>query len=71
MQPYALTKGISDKLIDERAMAILSAPEQDDLSPTDTSSFFAILLLSDEESARARASPPLCRSVEGRACSSV
>lgn len=31
MQPYVLMKGIEAKLIDERAMAILSSPEQDDL----------------------------------------
>jgi hypothetical protein len=31
MQPYVLMKGIADKLIDESAMATLSAPEQEDL----------------------------------------
>lgn len=31
MQPYVLMKGIEAGLIDEKAMAILSSPEQDDL----------------------------------------
>jgi hypothetical protein len=31
MQPYVLMKGIEAKFIDEKAMAILSSPEQDDL----------------------------------------
>ncbi|TJV16551.1 AAA family ATPase [Mesorhizobium sp.] len=30
MLPYVLMKGIADKLVDENAMAILSAPEQED-----------------------------------------
>jgi hypothetical protein len=34
MQPYVLMKGIEAGLIDEKAMAILSSPEQDDLFST-------------------------------------
>lgn len=34
MQPYVLMKGIAAGLIDEKAMAILSSPEQDDLFST-------------------------------------
>lgn len=31
MLPYVLLKGIADKLVDEKAMAIPPAPERDDL----------------------------------------